>query len=181
MKKHNSIYVALLLTLISFQSTAQTFSYPTKDVKGLSIVAETKGNIEFDYNLGSFSFNNLNYKGEDMSEITISAITLPNNPGCPNLPTESRFIAIPQGAKATLNVVSYETEIIRNVISCGLMTVVFMLITKLCAPTSWASFICCAIVDAAIGSMIHGFVSFNKCERQQLFNRVIQKMHRRHN
>ena len=115
MKKHNSIYVALLLTLISFQSTAQTFSYPTKDVKGLSIVAETKGNIEFDYNLGSFSFNNLNYKGEDMSEITISAITLPNNPGCPNLPTESRFIAIPQGAKATLNVVSYETEIIRNV------------------------------------------------------------------
>ena len=80
-----------------------------------------------------------------------------------------------------LPALSFYPEIIRNVISCGLMTVVFMLITKLCAPTSWASFICCAIVDAAIGSMIHGFVSFNKCERQQLFNRVIQKMHRRHN
>ena len=104
-----------LLALTTSYAAAQTFSYPIKGEKGFSLTEKTRGNIAISYNLGEFSFNNLNYKGEDMSEILISAITLPNNAGCPNLPTESRFIAIPKGATAKLNVVSYEKEVIQNV------------------------------------------------------------------
>ena len=104
-----------LLALTTGYATAQTFTYPVNGAKGFSLTEKTRGNVSINYSLGEFSFNNLNYKGEDMSEITISAITLPNNAGCPNLPTESRFIAIPQGATAKLNVVSFEKEVIQNV------------------------------------------------------------------
>ena len=50
-----------------------------------------------------------------MSEVSIPAISLPNNAGHPNLPAESRMMAIPHGATATLNVISFETETIHNV------------------------------------------------------------------
>ena len=115
--KHSTLIIkAIVFAVFSISSaTAQTFSYPTKGAKGLSIATETKSNIGINYNLGSFSFNHLNYKGEDLTEISLEGIFLPNDAGCPNLPVESRFVAIPQGATATLNVVSYEKEVIRNV------------------------------------------------------------------
>lgn len=116
MKQNNLLIIVLMLIAASFPSAkAQTFNYPTKGTKGFSIGNKTKGNIEINYNLGSFSFDPLNYKGEEMAEISLGSICLPNDEGCPNLPVESRFIAIPQGAKATLNVVSFEKEVIRNV------------------------------------------------------------------
>ena len=114
-KSFFSILAIALLALTTGFATAQTFTYPVKGEKGFSLTEKTRGNVAISYNLGEFSFNNLNYRGEDMSEIAISAITLPNNAGCPNLPTESRFIAIPQGATAKLNVVSCEKEVIQNV------------------------------------------------------------------
>ena len=116
MKHSTLIITAIIFAVFSIASaTAQTFSYPTKGGKGFSLGEKTRGNIEINYNVGSFSFNHLNYKGEDLTEIELEGIFLPNNAGCPNLPVESRFVAIPQGAKATLNVVSYEKETIRNV------------------------------------------------------------------
>ena len=116
MKHSTLIITTIIFAVFSIASaTAQTFSYPAKGDKGFSLGKKTRGNIEINYNVGSFSFNHLNYKGEDMSEITLEGIFLPNNAGCPNLPVESRFIAIPQGAKATLNVVSFEKEVIQNV------------------------------------------------------------------
>ena len=114
--KRNRLFLSIaLIALTSISATAQTFSFPTKGGKGFSLGEKTRGKIEINYNVGSFSFNHLNYKGEDLIEIELEGIFLPNDAGCPNLPVESRFFAIPQGAKATLNVISYEKEIIRNV------------------------------------------------------------------
>ena len=105
----------VLLALTASLANAQTFSYPVKGQQGFHLTEKTRDGVHVTYNLGQFSMNQLNYRGEAMSEISISAITLPNTAGCPNLPTESRMIAIPQGAKATLKVVSYETELIKDV------------------------------------------------------------------
>lgn len=112
MKKH------LFLALFAFAASlaaAQTFTYPANGQQGFHLTEKTRDGVHISYNLGTFTMHPLNYRGEDMSEISISAITLPNAAGCPNLPTDSRMIAIPQNAKATLNVVSYETELIKNV------------------------------------------------------------------
>ena len=94
---------------------AQTFNYPLKGKQGFNLTEKTRDGLHITYNLGQMSLSQLDYRGEEMSEISISAIAIPNDAGHPNLPTESRMMAIPQGATATLNVVSFETEILHNV------------------------------------------------------------------
>jgi hypothetical protein len=94
---------------------AQTYTYPLKGDPGFNFSEKTRDGIRVDYNLGEFTLNQINYRGEAMSEISISAIVFPNEEGYPNLPVESRFVAIPQEAEASLEVISFDTEIIPNV------------------------------------------------------------------
>ncbi len=116
MKKSLSFTLAFtLFAFIGNIALAQTFNYPVKGKQGFALTEKTRSGLHISYNLGQMSLSQLNYRGEDMSEITISAIALPNNAGCPNLPTESRMMAIPQGATASLRVVSFEKETLHNV------------------------------------------------------------------
>ena len=113
-KLHRMLIVAVL-ALIANITIAQTYNYPVKGKQGFSVSQKTRDGMRISYELGQFSLNQLNYRGEEMSEISISGIVLPNTAGSPNIPAESRMIAIPTGATATLNVVSYDMEVIKNV------------------------------------------------------------------
>ena len=104
-----------LVTLLGNQSVAQTFNYPVKGKQGFNLTEKTRDGLHISYNLGQMSLSQLNYRGEELSEISISAISIPADAGSPNLPMESRMMAIPQGATATLHVVSFDREIIHNV------------------------------------------------------------------
>ena len=117
MKRLNfrNLLIVAVLALFANVTMAQTYTYPVKGKQGFSVSQKTRDGMHISYELGQFTLNQMNYRGEDMSEITISGIVLPNTAGSPNLPSESRMMAIPTGAKATLNVVSYETEVIKNV------------------------------------------------------------------
>ena len=110
-----TLLAVALVTLLGYQSEAQTFNYPVKGKQGFALTEKTRDGLHISYNLGQMSLSQLEYRGETMSEISISAICLPNNAGCPNLPTESRMMAIPQGATATLNVVRFDKEVLHNV------------------------------------------------------------------
>ena len=94
---------------------AQTFDYPVKGKQGFNLTEKTRDGLHITYNLGQMSLSQLNYRGEAMSEISITAVTIPANAGSPNLPAESRMMAIPQGAQATLRVVNFEKETLHNV------------------------------------------------------------------
>ena len=110
----NLLAIALVF-LLGHQSVAQTFDYPIKGKQGFNLTEKTRSGLNISYNVGQVTLSQLNYRGEEMSEISIKAISIPNDAGLPNLPMESRMIAIPQGATATLNVVHFETETIHNV------------------------------------------------------------------
>ena len=113
-----SLPIALAIALLAFvgnTAMAQTFNYPIKGKQGFNLTEKTRDGVHITYNLGQMSLNQLSYRGEEMSEISIKAIGLPADAGLPNLPTESRMMAIPNGATASLNVVSFETETLRNV------------------------------------------------------------------
>ena len=116
MKKTLLTMLAITVLVLTANLTiAQTYSYPVKGQQGFSLTEKTRDGMRISYELGGFSLNQLNYKGEEMSEITIKGIALPNVAGSPNLPTESRMMAIPQGAKATMNVIRADRQIIKNV------------------------------------------------------------------
>ena len=110
-----TLFAIAALALFSASAVAQTFNYPLKGKQGFNLTEKTRDGLHITYNLGQMSLSQLDYRGEEMSEISISAIAIPNDAGHPNLPTESRMMAIPQGATASLNVVSFETETIHNV------------------------------------------------------------------
>ena len=116
MKRLVSFQIVLaLVAMIGSQAWAQTFNYPVRGQQGFNLTEKTRDGVHITYNLGQMSLNQINYRGEEMSEISISAIGVPNDAGLPNLPVESRMMAVPQGAKATLNVVSFEMETLHNV------------------------------------------------------------------
>ena len=103
------------LVFIANMTMAQTFNYPVNGHQGFNLTEKTRDGLHISYNVGQVTFNQLSYRGEEMSEISISAITIPNEAGKPNLPADSRMMAIPQGATATLQVVSFDKEVIHNV------------------------------------------------------------------
>ena len=116
MKKYFTRAIAIaVLALTANIAMAQTYTYPVKGQQGFSLNDKTRDGMRISYELGSFTLDQLNYRGEEMSEISINAISIPNDEGLPNLPVESRMIAIPQGATATLNVVRAETQTLHNV------------------------------------------------------------------
>ena len=108
-------FAIVLLAFIGNIAMAQTFDYPLKGKQGFNLTEKTRDGLHITYNLGQMSLSQINYRGEAMSEISIKAVTIPNDAGMPNLPAESRMMAIPHGATATLNVVSFETETLHNV------------------------------------------------------------------
>ena len=110
-----TMVVIALIAMLSDLAMAQTFTYPVKGKQGFSLSEKTRDGLHVSYNLGQFSLSPIHYRGEDMSEINISGLVLPNTEGCPNLPVESRLLAVPQGAEVRLNVIHVESEIIRDV------------------------------------------------------------------
>ena len=89
-----------------FNLFAQDMTYTDlRDGNGVSIGLTLK----------SYEVNSLNHKGEEMHEISLSGIFIPNDEGMPNLPRISRFVAVPQGAEIKVSIKSMETETLHNV------------------------------------------------------------------
>lgn len=110
-----ALFVLLLIVVGMTKAIAQTYNYPMKGKQGFSLSEKTRDGLHVNYNLGQFTMNPIDNRGENMVEISISGIVLPNTEGYPNLPVESRLLAIPQGANARLNVINAESEIVRDV------------------------------------------------------------------
>ena len=58
---------------------AQTFNYPVKGQQGFALTEKTRNGLHISYNLGQMSLNQIDYRGEAMSEISIKAIAIPTN------------------------------------------------------------------------------------------------------
>lgn len=109
------LLVIAILALTANLAVAQTYTFPVRGTQGFTLTQSTRSGARINYELGQFSLSQVEYRGEEMSEISIKAISIPNDAGLPNLPVESRKIAIPQGAKAQLNVVRAEKQTFKNV------------------------------------------------------------------
>lgn len=95
-----------LLIALSINVSAQEMTYSNlRTGNGISINLELK----------SYDLSSLNYKGEDMHEITLSGVFLPNDEGMPNLPRISKLVAIPEGAEVKVSVKSMEIERVHHV------------------------------------------------------------------
>ncbi len=90
----------LSLTFLMFAITATH----TAIGQTFTIMSSDRGHISLHFDLGNFRIDTVMHEGEVMHTITTKGIVAPNDYGLPALPTFNRFIAIPQGSKAIVEV-----------------------------------------------------------------------------
>ena len=80
-----------------------------------TITAADNNRISLHFELGDYSIDTIRCEGELMHTIATKGIALPNDYGQPALPTFNRFIAIPQGAKAVVEVRTTRDEFLPDI------------------------------------------------------------------
>ena len=111
MKKVLFVLIALI-TGITLQAQNYRFN---GEPNGFSMSSKNNSQLTFRHNLGAITIEDANRAEVQGQVITLSGVYLPNTAGAPDLPSSSTFIAIPNGATASLKIVSCKTKVISNV------------------------------------------------------------------
>lgn len=117
MKRRFTSYAAILMMLLfGFSSMAQSYHFDNSIEKtGFSIRTQKTDNVTVNYSVDGFELTDILIKGEEMKNISLKGHFLPNNEGAPNLPGNGRYIAVPQGANVSYEIVNVTKQIIKNV------------------------------------------------------------------
>ncbi len=108
--------ILVMAFLFSGNIIADEYKYSDSWGKqGFTLTDQKSSSAEVNYSISSFNLNKDLINGELMDVIGLPGTLLPNNEGAPNLPGEGRFIAIPQGSTAQVEVLSYRTEKFKDV------------------------------------------------------------------
>ena len=102
--------------LVIYSGVAQKVTYQDNWGKhGLTLTQQKSNGVTLNFSIKEFTLDDRTINGEAMKEIGFSGNFLQNDEGSPNLPSISRFIAIPQGATAQLEIVKSRTEMMQNI------------------------------------------------------------------
>ena len=118
LKVNSLLTITITFILLFCFSTihAQKVTYPDSWAKqGFNLEKQSKTGVEIFFSIRNFSFKDIDIKGEAMKQIDFPGNFLPNDEGAPDLPGTGRFIAIPQGATASFEIISSRTETFKNV------------------------------------------------------------------
>lgn len=111
--------VTLLITFLVFAAYgiyAQKFSYTGNWGKqGFNLVESKTGAIEVIYSVCNFEFQPVLVEGQTMKNINLPGTFFFTDEGMPNLPGKGKYIAIPQGAKPILKVISDRRVVLHNI------------------------------------------------------------------
>ena len=111
MKKTLFLVLALLAgTLLQ----AQEYRFNAK-ADGFSMKSKSNNTININYNVSAVTIENANREGLEGQSITLSGIHIANQAGAPDLPSNSTYVAIPNGATPSIQMTSAKTKIIENV------------------------------------------------------------------
>ena len=104
-----------LLLLFSIKVQAQVITYEDSwGESSFSLQMENPSGVEVNFSITQYELQSRDIGGAMMSIIHLPGIFLPNDEGAPDLPGTSRFIALPQGAQASFQIIESRTEILEN-------------------------------------------------------------------
>ncbi|MCD4771990.1 MAG: T9SS type A sorting domain-containing protein [Bacteroidales bacterium] len=114
--KTSLIFLFIFLFAFSITANSQKTTYDDSWGKaGFTLTSEKNTGVQINYSINEFSFNDIIIDKENMKNIILPGHFLPNDEGAPNLPGSGRYIAIPQGAIASVEIISSRTQIFKNV------------------------------------------------------------------
>lgn len=110
------VLLVIMLTMGTVLSYATEYRYSDSwGTQGLSIKGQSNENINLNFSMQNFAFEDRDVNGVTMKTISFSESLLPNEEGNPDLPGFGRYIAIPQGATPILEITSMRTERFQNI------------------------------------------------------------------
>ncbi len=82
---------------------------------GLHLLTQGAAGVELHYEIGSFAMEQIEINGDMLHAISLPGVFLPNDAGAPDLPGIGRFLALPQGATATLEILNARTQVYNDI------------------------------------------------------------------
>jgi hypothetical protein len=119
MIKLNKLKISCLFALMLFFTMAvhsQVVNYNDSwGAQGMTLRSQSVSGVQVNYSINSVNLEDVNVNGVIMKAPRLAGVFLPNNEGAPDLAGTGRYIAIPQGSYAVLNIRSFRTETYSNI------------------------------------------------------------------
>lgn len=119
----NTVFSSKFL-LVVFMATQTTINLAQEQVhaltqtpgpEGYRIERQDSRGVQVRYSMNQYSTIEKTVNGEVMQNLSAAGMLLQNEAGYPDLPQNGRYIAIPQGSKAILKILSLESETLHNI------------------------------------------------------------------
>jgi len=83
--------------------------------QGFNLIESDAGAVEIVFSVTNFLMEEETFGGELYRTLSVPGILLPNDAGAPNLPGTGRFIAMPTGATAILEIVDFRSQTMQGI------------------------------------------------------------------
>ncbi|MCX6271483.1 MAG: C25 family cysteine peptidase [Bacteroidetes bacterium] len=117
MKQLRTVFLLILIHCFSqtlFSQQVITYSGCWGNA-GFNLVRQEATGVEVIFSVPQLTLGDITIEGIPMKTIEISGVFLPNDEGAPNLPGTGRYVAIPQGSSASVEILEMRTEVIHNI------------------------------------------------------------------
>jgi len=109
-----------LITMTVVLLTSLVFSQKVKyednwGPQGFSLSKSSFSGVSVTHSVNEFEMAKAEINGETFTTVQLTGVFLPNDEGAPDLPGSSRYIAIPQGAKARYVINDMKKEVYQNI------------------------------------------------------------------
>ncbi len=112
----NLMLLAFVGVFTGLTAMAQSFSYSDSwNQQGYTVLEQDQNKMVVNFSIEKFNMSELNLDGEMLKKIELPGVFLPNDEGYPDLAGMGRYIAIPNGATVSLNILNQRIETIENV------------------------------------------------------------------
>lgn len=117
-KNYSFFLGSAFFILLSFSAVAQRTEIKfqsTSEKEGFQILRSDASAFRFSHAIPTMAIDDFEANGFAGQVIELNSIYLPSNAGAPNLPSSSRFVAVPNGAKPKLVINSSKKQVIQNI------------------------------------------------------------------
>ena len=102
---------ALIIFLFASTAFAEVITFDDSwSEMGFKLTSQNAFGVEVSYSIDMMVIEDMLIDGQTMQMVHLPGVFLPNDAGAPNLPGSGRYIAIPQGANAEVQILDYRTE-----------------------------------------------------------------------
>lgn len=106
----------ILMLAIATVTYAENINYTGNwGDEGLTLKSQSDQKLKLNFSIHNLGVINTLINGATVQEIALANVFLPNDEGAPNLPGISKFIAIPNGASAHVEMLNYRIESYDNI------------------------------------------------------------------